>query len=316
MRAIDMEVIHGSRSLTGRLRAPVIAIGNFDGVHVGHRHLLALARERAEALGGQSVALSFDPHPAKVLAPKLAPPLICTPERKRELIAACGIDILCLEPFDAAMAAQSAEAFVAGTLVDELRAGEIVVGYDFTYGKGRTGNTQTLAAAGGKHGFAVAVVPQVTVHGLAASSTKIRELLHEGNAAGARLLLGRDFDVDGTVVRGAGRGQDLGFPTANIATKNELLPRPGIYATRVSVNGGPWLAAATSLGTNPTFGGGALSLEAHLLQFQGDLYGQTVRIAFVAWLRGEERFASVEALIEQIRADVAHTRTALAEEPA
>jgi riboflavin kinase/FMN adenylyltransferase len=297
------------------LRAPVVAIGNFDGVHVGHRQLLELARERAEALGGQSVALSFDPHPAKVLAPKLAPPLICTPERKQELIAACGIDVLCLEPFNAAVAAQSADEFVAGTLVSDLGAREIVVGYDFTYGRGRTGNTQTLAEAGGKLDFAVSVVPQVTVHGLAASSTKIRELLLEGNVAGARLLLGRNFDVDGTVVRGAGRGKDLGFPTANIAVKNELLPRPGIYATRVSVNGGPWRAAATSLGTNPTFGGGALTLEAHLIHFQGNLYGETVRVAFVAWLRGEERFASVEALIEQIHADVAHTRLALAEEP-
>lgn len=311
-----MDVIQGSRSLTTPLRAPVVAIGNFDGVHVGHRRLLELARERARQLGGQSVALSFDPHPAKVLAPRLAPPLICTPERKRELIAACGIDVLCLEPFDTHTAAQSADAFVATTLVGALGAREIVVGYDFTYGKGRSGNTQTLAAAGGEHGFAVSVVPQVTVHGLVASSTKIRELLHEGNVAGARLLLGRDFDVDGTVVRGAGRGRDLGFPTANVAVANELLPRPGIYATRVSVGGGPWGAAATSLGTNPTFGAGALALEAHLLDFSGDLYGQSVRVAFVAWLRGEERFASVEALIEQIGADVVHTREALAEEPA
>jgi riboflavin kinase/FMN adenylyltransferase len=161
----------------------------------------------------------------------------------------------------------------------------------------------------------VHAVPQVTVDGLVASSTKIRELLHEGNVGGARILLGRDFDVDGRVVTGAGRGQKLGVPTANISAKAELLPRRGIYATRVSVAGGAWLPAATSLGTNPTFGGDAVSLEAHVLDFSGDLYGKPVRVAFVAWLRDEERFASIDALMAQIRADIAQVRQVLASAP-
>jgi riboflavin kinase/FMN adenylyltransferase len=306
-----MQVIPGSSSLSAPLRAPVCAIGNFDGVHVGHQRLLALARARADVLGGQSVVLTFDPHPAKVLAPRLAPPLLASPSRKRELLAAHGVDVLCLEPFNAETAGQSAEAFVGTTLVGRLGVREVVVGYDFTYGRGRAGNAQTLTAAGQAAGFVVHVVPQVTVEGLVASSTKIRELLHEGNVAGARLLLGRDFDVDGTVVRGAGRGRDLGIPTANVAVEGELLPRRGIYATRVSVEGGPSHAAATSLGTNPTFGGQTTTLEAHLLDFDGDLYGKRLRVTFVAWLRPEERFATVDALMTQVHADIAETRAAL-----
>jgi riboflavin kinase/FMN adenylyltransferase len=292
--------------------AAVCAIGNFDGVHVGHQRLLDLARARATALGGQALVLTFDPHPAKVLAPRLAPPLISTAARKRELIAARGIDALIVERFDAETAAQPAERFVEETLHAWLGVREVVVGYDFTYGQGRAGTTATLVAAAARLGFTVHVVPPVTVDGLVASSTKVRELLHEGNVAGARLLLGRDFDVDGVVGRGAARGRELGMPTANVESDNELLPHRGIYATRVSVEGGRFLPAATSLGTNPTFGPGhRTTLEAHLLDFSGDLYGKQVRVAFVAWLRGEERFASTEALVTQMRADLVAARAAL-----
>jgi riboflavin kinase/FMN adenylyltransferase len=305
-----MDVIAGTASLPrGRLRAPVVAIGNFDGVHLGHRRLLDLARARADATSGAAVVLTFDPHPAKVLAPDLAPPLLTTAARKRELIAALGIDALVLERFDAELAALEPEAFVQRTLAAGLDAREVVVGYDFTYGRGRAGTTATLAATAG---LRVHVVPQVTVDGLAASSTKIRELVLEGNVAGARRLLGRDFDVDGTVVRGAGRGRTIGVPTANVVTDNELLPRPGVYAVRVSIAGGPWRAAAANLGTNPTFGGGRLGLEAHILDHDGaDLYGRALRVAFVARLRAEERFESVDALVRQIHADVARARALL-----
>ncbi len=304
-----MDVCTGTQTLRpGRLRAPVVAIGNFDGVHLGHQRLLDITVARAAALGGAAVVLTFEPHPARVLAPDLAPPLLTTPERKRELIAARGVDALILEPFTPELAALEPEAFVERTLLGALAAREVVVGYDFTYGRARAGTTATLAAT---PGLAVHVVPQVTVDGLAASSTKIREFVLEGNVAGARRLLGRDFDVDGTVVPGAGRGRKLGVPTANVAVANEVLPRPGIYAARVAVAGGPWHPAAVSLGTNPTFGAGALVLEAHLIDFHGDLYGHAVRVAFVAWLRGEERFASVDALVTQIHADIARARALL-----
>jgi riboflavin kinase / FMN adenylyltransferase len=311
-----MVVLDGTHALlrARRLRDPVVAIGNFDGVHLGHQRLLGLARERARALGGEAVALTFEPHPARVLAPALAPPLLCTPARKQELIAALGIDVLVNEPFTPALAACPPDLFVADILIGALGAREVVVGYDFSYGSERHGTPATLQAAGAARGFAVHIVPQVTVNGLAASSTKIREFLLEGKVDGARRLLGRDFDVDGAIVRGAGRGAQIGIPTANVAAEGEILPRAGIYAVRFHIDGGPPLPGAASLGTNPTFGAGApLSLEVHVLDFAGDLYGRRARVAFHAWLRAEERFASVDALVAQIHRDIDRARTALAE---
>jgi riboflavin kinase / FMN adenylyltransferase len=312
-----MDVLRGTESFaaTRRLREPVVAIGNFDGVHRGHQRLLEEARTRARARGGDAVVLTFEPHPARVLAPRLAPPLLCTPARKRELIADAGIDVLVLEPFTPALAALPPEEFVARVLVGHLGARELVVGYDFTYGAQRRGTASTLRAEGAARDIDVVVVPQVTVHGLAASSTKIREFLLEGNVAGARLLLGRDFDVDGEVVAGAGRGRGIGVPTANVRPESELLPRPGVYAVRARVDGGAWLDGAANLGTNPTFGGGALSLEVHLLGFSGDLLGRRLRVAFRARLRSEERFASVEELVAQIRRDIDEARRLLAQSP-
>jgi riboflavin kinase / FMN adenylyltransferase len=310
-----MQVVSGTASLARKPRAPIVAIGNFDGVHLGHQRLLQLAAERARALGGEAVVLTFEPHPARVLAPRLAPPLLCTEARKRELIAAAGIDLLVNEPFTPALAALSPSDFVARVLLDGLGAKEVVVGYDFTYGNHRRGTPETLRADGAARGFAVHVVPQVTVHGLAASSTKIREFLLEGNVTGARLLLGRDFDVDGAVVSGAGRGRGLGIPTANVAVEGEILPRQGIYAVTARVDGGPPLAAAASLGVNPTFGaGGPLTLEVHILDFDENIYGRRLRVGFRARLRDEERFASAEALVAQIHRDLAAARAALAEE--
>src|SRR6185503_7441 len=238
-----------------RPRNPVVAIGNFDGVHLGHQRLLEVARERARAIGGETVVLTFDPHPARVLAPGLAPPLLCSAARKRELLAEHGVDVLVVEPFTPALAALSAEEFVERVLLEGIGAHEVVVGYDFTYGRKRRGTVDTLRATGEPRGFAVHIVPQVTVDGLVASSTKIREFLLEGQVAGARLLLGRDFDVDAVVVRGAGRGRTIGVPTANLAwIESDLLPRPGVYAVRVQIHGEPaWHASAANLGTNPTF---------------------------------------------------------------
>jgi riboflavin kinase / FMN adenylyltransferase len=309
-----MDVYPGTRAARP-LRDPVVAIGNFDGVHLGHRRLLDLARARARSIGGEAVVLTFEPHPAKLLAPELAPPLLTTPARKRELIAEAGIDVLVNEPFTRALAALSPQAFVETVLGGLLGAREVVVGYDFTYGRERRGTVHTLAVEGQARGFAVHVVPQVTVKGLVASSTKIREFLLEGNVAGARRLLGRDFDVDGTVGRGAGRGRTIGFPTANVAAEGELLPRRGVYAVRARVGEGPWLTGAANLGTNPTFtGAGDVSLEVHLHDHAADLYGQRLRVAFHAWLRGEERFPSVDALVAQIRDDVERARAELAAE--
>ncbi len=312
---LAMDVFHGTATLDRALREPVVAIGNFDGVHRGHAALIDLAVTQASARGGEAVVLTFEPHPARVLAPGLAPPLLTSLERKLALLAARGVGATVIEPFTRELAGHTAAAFVEETLCKRLGMREVVVGFDFTYGAQRLGNVATLGAAAGVHRFKVHVVAPLAVDGLVASSTKIREFVLEGNVAGAALLLGRAFDVEGTVMRGAGRGRGLGVPTANVAVEGELCPRPGVYTvtlTRLDAAGTPVHDAVANLGTNPTFAragaSGALSLEAHLLDWDGDLYGQRVRVAFHGRLRDEQRFSSAAALVTQIHADIQEAR--------
>lgn len=313
----DVETFRGHQALLRRLVRPAIAIGSFDGVHRGHAELIGRAVDRARATGGESVVLTFEPHPAQVLAPAHAPRLLTTTERKLELFADLGVDVCILEPFSLALAALSPQAFVREVIADGLGAAHVVVGYNFTFGKDRAGNPETLAHLGSEHGFSVDVVAPVAAGGSTLSSTLARTLVSAGDVAAARAILGRDFDVDGTVVRGAGRGHDLGYPTANIDTGGELLPAHGIYATWMRLlDGDPAkdLICATSVGTNPTFAGGALSIEAFALDFSGDLYGRRVRLGFVDRLRGEQTFDSPQALSEQIRRDVEKVRAIMTTE--
>ena len=314
-----MEVFRGHRHIGRPLRAPAVAIGNFDGVHRGHLALLERARARAAATGGESAVLTFDPHPAQLLAPDLAPRLITTLDRKLELIAAAGIDVAVVEPFDRELAALPPDEFARAVLADAMLARSVVVGFDFTFGHRRAGTTAVLRDLGRTLGFDVDVVDAFTVDGLVASSTRVRSFVGEGNMAGARLLLGRDFDVSGRVVHGAGRGRGLGIPTANIDPETPLLPASGIYAVWVELldGGGARLPAAASLGTNPTFEGSSdLRLEAHILDFDGDLYGQRLRVGFVDRLRGERRFPGADELMAQIHQDIADTRRILGAPPA
>jgi riboflavin kinase/FMN adenylyltransferase len=306
-----MDTFRGHTSLVRRLRNPVVAIGNFDGVHRGHAHIFREARRLAAGLDGESVVLTFEPHPAKVLAPAYAPPLITPLGRKLELIAAEGIDAVVVEPFDRAFAGRPADAFVKDVLVDGLGARHVVVGYDFTFGQKRSGNVELLRELGAAHGFALTVVPPVGVEGIVCSSTKVREFVLEGRVDGAALVLGRAPEVQGEVVHGDGRGRSIGVPTANVKPETELLPKNGVYAgygERLA-DGKRW-TAAINVGTNPTFVDGInVRVEAHLLDCDEDLYGQRMRLGFVARLRDEERFASKEALVAQIRNDVEATRT-------
>jgi riboflavin kinase/FMN adenylyltransferase len=306
-------------------------IGNFDGVHLGHRALVQAARERAAATGGAVGVLTFDPHPAKLFAPALAPPLIVSLQRRIELLAAAGADEVIVEPFTAAFAAIEADAFVRDVLARDLGAREVVVGYDFSFGRGRKGDTRFLVGEGAALGIGVTVIPPVTVSGLTCSSTKVREFALEGRVEGAAMLLGRPLEVTGTVIHGAGRGRGLGIPTANVRPEAELLPRPGIYAGRAvllgdQVNGlarddddgaADAHVCALSIGTNPTFvtaagGSAALSIEAHLLDFDGDLYDRRVRLEIVHRLRDEQRFDSIDALMARIHQDLAETRKVMA----
>ncbi len=305
----------------GHQRAPAwagtaVAIGNFDGVHVGHRALIERTRQLAETHDARAIALTFDPHPSAVVGKK--PPVrLVSLDRRLELLEAAGLDAVVVEPFTRELASRPPAAFVDDVVRSALRARAIVVGFDFAYGQGRAGNTDALVAHGARTGIEVAVVEAVTVDGVIASSSKIRSLLGAGELDQATRLLGRLWDVDGVVVHGAERGRAIGIPTANIATslgsRAELPIAPGIYAVTLSVEGGAPLPAVASLGANPTFvDDGHLVLEVHVLDFEGDLYDRTVRTTFVARLRDEAKFPSVETLLAQIRDDIARARDLLA----
>ena len=301
-----MQVVHGHRAVAWDSCA--VAIGNFDGVHVGHRALVAQAR----AMGRPAVALTFDPHPSTLFAKP--PAMLCSLARRLELLEEAGADAVVIEPFTRELAACAADGFVDDVLLAGLRARAIVVGYDFNYGANRTGTIDHLRAHGARAGAEVVVVPPVEEGGEVASSTRIRAHLGAGELAAANRLLGRCWDIDGTVVHGAKRGRAIGIPTANIAPTSDLAIAPGIYAVRLTPPGGPPLAAVASLGTNPTFvAQGGLVLEVHVLDWDGDLYDQAVRTTFVARLRDEARYDSIEALLVQIHADIAEARTKLTE---
>ncbi|MCG5053225.1 MAG: bifunctional riboflavin kinase/FAD synthetase [Myxococcales bacterium] len=305
----------------------VVAIGNFDGVHRGHQALLARAHDVAARTSGRACGvLTFDPHPARHFAPQLAPPMIMPLAARLETLASAGAGFALVQTFDAAFAHTTPEAFVFDHLHAELGVSHVVVGYDFAFGKGRQGNASKLVAWASQVGIGVDVLEPVTVEGIVCSSTKVREFVLEGRVEGAALLLGRPYALEGQVVHGAARGRNLGYPTANVAADTELLPRAGIYAAwateappvssaaaEVFPSGeAPAWPAAVSVGTNPTFNvQGALSIEAHLIDYSGDLYGKRLRLSFVARLRDELRFDNVEALVRQIAADVTQARDRL-----
>jgi riboflavin kinase/FMN adenylyltransferase len=332
-----MRIHSGIAASARRLTRGALAIGNFDGVHLGHRGLFDAAKASARKLGGPSSALTFEPHPARLLAPDYAPPLISSPARKRELLAEAGVEELVVQPFDRAFAGTEPERFL--DLVSATGIGEVVVGADFTYGRERGGTVETLSAGLAQRGLGLHVVTPITVNGLVVSSTKIREFTLEGRVEAAAQLLGRPFDLEGDVVRGAGRGRKLGWPTANIRTDAELLPAVGVYAVRARLIEspatptsttkstltyvppilGPPMRGAANLGLNPTFRDDAhagsrrepLMLEVHLLDVDQDFYGRSMRVEFVHRLRDERRFPNVEALKEQIARDVAVARALL-----
>jgi riboflavin kinase/FMN adenylyltransferase len=258
--------------------------------------------------------LTFTPHPARLFAPAKAPPLIMSLERRLELCAEAGIEVAVVEPFTRAFAAIEAEEFVRRVLARDLAAGDLVVGYDFSFGRGRAGNVARLGELGGELGLGVAVIPPVTIDGLPCSSTRVRELCARGEVGAAARLLGRPVEMQGRVARGAARGRTLGFPTANVVPEGELSPKLGIYAARARILDGPQAGtvqrAALSIGKNATFTGpdAPVSVEAYLLDFDGDLYDRRLRLEILDRLRDEQRFATIDALVQQIHADVDRVR--------
>ena len=293
-----------------------VAVGVFDGVHRGHVALVQ--RALARAAGGRCVAVSFDPHPDVVLAKQFRAlaPLTPLPER-HERLARLGVTLHVL-PFTRELAALGPEEFVATYLVAPHRPGWLVVGQDFALGRGRAGNVERLRAIGRGSGFEVETVPLLEVDGAPVTSSRIRTLLAAGRVADAERLLGRRYDLTGGVVHGDGQGAPLGFPTANLRLHEEkLVPADGIYAVWARPAGEPaWRAGAMSIGVRPTFGWQVRTLEVHLLDFGGDLYGRDLTVEFVDWLRPERAFASPDALAAAIGADVEETRRRLAAAPA
>jgi riboflavin kinase/FMN adenylyltransferase len=291
--------------------SPAVTVGNFDGVHRGHQALVAAAAEEAARARGTTVVLTFDPHPLRVIDPARAPSTLMTPAQKAEILDALGVDVLAVVPFTPGRAAQSAEEFVREMLAGTLGARTVVVGEGFRFGHGRAGDAALLTRLGAALGFAVRSMPPVLHESTPISSSRIREALAEGRVDVAREMLGRSFFVDGRVVKGDGRGRTLGVPTANLGVVNETLPALGVYAgwvRRLEPHpAGRWPAVA-NLGRRPTFEGRDTTVEAHVLDREEDLYGASLRLEFVARLRGERAFSGPSALVEQIRRDIEAAR--------
>jgi riboflavin kinase/FMN adenylyltransferase len=288
-----------------------VTVGNFDGVHRGHQALVEAVVRAARAGGGTAVALTFDPHPSRVLSPDRAPASLMTLEQKAEVLASLGIDRVAALPFNPQTAAEAPGEFARAVLRGALGAEAVVVGTNFRFGRGRAGDLPLLRGLGEALGFRVDGVPPVAHEGAPISSTRIREALSRGAVAAAAEMLGRPYFVDGVVGRGEGRGRTLGIPTANLEPVNEMLPARGVYAGTVRVPGGEVRPAVVNIGRRPTFGGTRTLLEAHLLDFEGDLYGRTLRLAFRERLREERTFPGPQALVAQIHDDVARARALL-----
>jgi riboflavin kinase/FMN adenylyltransferase len=292
---------------------PVVALGNFDGLHRGHQKLIDEVRRQARERAGTSVAMIFDPHPPRVLRPDKAPPLLMTLEQKLEAFDRAGLDAVAIVRFTPELSQWEPELFVETVIVDWIRAAEVWVGANFLFGRDRSGTFTLLRALGEDLGFHVENIEPVRYKDFVVSSTRIRRLVAEGRVDEAGSLLGHHYFIDGVVVRGDGRGRELGFPTANLRTGNELLPADGIYAT-LAIVGDTCHAAVSSLGVRPTIGeSGPHTVETFILEGAYDLYDRRLRLAFVKWLRPEMKFDGLEPLVAQMSRDAAEASALFAQ---
>ncbi|MCC7250874.1 bifunctional riboflavin kinase/FAD synthetase [Hyphomicrobium sp.] len=310
-----MRVIHGSEAVPPEARGAVLALGNFDGVHRGHQALISRAVTEARRSGRPAGVLLFEPHPREFFNPD-APHFRLTPlEEKLAVLDELGLDVAIVLPFDAALAARSAESFIADILVGALGVAHIVVGYHFFFGRNRGGSAETLRAAGAAHGFGVTVVEPVADRGEPYSSTAIRLALAEGDVKDAAEKLGRPWRVKGPVIGGARRGTGLGFPTANVALPKGTALGHGIFAVRVRLDDGRTLNGAAYLGTRPTFDDGMPVLEVFLFDFDEEIYGREIEVSFIDKVRDDRKFASADELVRQMQDDCAKARAILAAAP-
>ncbi|MBW1804786.1 MAG: bifunctional riboflavin kinase/FAD synthetase [Deltaproteobacteria bacterium] len=303
-----MGIIYNLNELEKPLTNPVLTIGNFDGVHKGHLTLFDKVKEKAKAINGQSAVMTFEPHPIKVMKPGNGPPLITPTRQKLRLISSSGIDVVFCIPFTHEFAAISAEDFIRKILVDTLGIREIVVGYDYTFGNRRLGDINLLKKKGDELGFKVHNVEPIYLNNTLISSTSIRRFVQEGNLREAKRLLGRDYQISGIVTKGEERGGTvLGYPTANLNPVDDLIPKKGTYAVIVDL-GDKSHFGVCNIGHNPTFGNNPLVIEAHLLDFSGDLVGESISVNFIQHLRDERRFNSATELSDQIAKDIKRAR--------
>jgi len=310
-----MQLIIGSVNIKPMGQYPVVAIGNFDGLHLGHRAILANAVCRARAHDGRAIVLTFEPHPAQLLSPDRKLRLLYPFQSKIRLLESTGVDVTDVADFTHAFAQLPPREFAQIFLHDKMGAREVLIGGDFKFGKDRAGTVADLMQLGKEYGFNVHVQAPVVVEQMIVSSSKIRELIGEGNVGLAAKMLGRDYAVEGRVVHGDNMGKALGYPTANLRLPNELIPKEGIYAVRVSILRVEGVIACDGIvyiGTKPTFTPRReAQIEVHLFDHTEDLYGRRLIVTFIAWVRGDEKFSDAAALARQIREDIKQAKSIL-----
>lgn len=305
-----MRIIRGDRNIKEKIESPIVALGNFDGVHLGHQEIFRRVRERSLEVRGTPVVYTFDPHPLKVLAPDKSPPLLTTFHKKMELIRACGIDLVICADFNLRFAALCPRDFAGEVLSRGIGALEVFVGQDYTFGRQKEGTINYLRKMGGEFGFRVNIVDPVSVEGSVVSSSLIRDLLEDGLVSQAARLLGRFYCIEGKIVEGFKTGAAIGYPTANVDPMNELAPQTGVYAVTMSMRGLVHDGVA-NIGFNPTFKRDRMSIEVHLFDFSEDLYSEKVELCFIERIRDEREFASSSELVKQIAKDIETAKAAL-----
>lgn len=306
-----MDIIIGIEAFNRSYPNTVLTIGNYDGVHIGHQKILSMVLQKAQEIKGTSMVMTFDPHPVKVLAPERDIKLLTTSEEKAKLIKAMGIDVLLFINFNKEFANMLPDDFINTVLVEKFQVREIIVGTNYAFGRHKKGTIELLRRRGEKYGFEVKAVRQVMVHGNVVSSSAIRSLLLKGAVYEASKYLGRAYSIEGSVIKGKGRGQNLlNIPTANITTPVEIAPKEGVYAVKVGLKGKIYDGVA-NIGKNPTFGNQEVSYEVHLFNFSGNLLGQNLRVCFIDRIRGERTFPDVPSLVKQIRQDMESAREIL-----
>ena len=309
-----MKIIRGTKNISDLISYPVVAIGNFDGVHVGHQILFRKTAQLAKENGGTAIAFTFEPHPLKVLAPDKVPPLLTTFRKKMELIEECGIDLVVCADFTRQFSDQHPREFAQNILAQCIGVKEVVVGFDYAFGRGREGTVRYLKQMGEEYGFRTHIIDPIKLNGHLVSSSYVRELVEDGKMEVAGEFLGRYYSIPGPVIEGYKTGQKIGFPTANLDTSRVQIPGIGVYAVSIKHQGAKY-NGVVNVGFNPTFNRDTLSVEAHIFDFEGKIYGQEIEVIFIRRIRSEVKFKSADQLVEQIKKDIHAAKIILGDLP-